>query len=430
MSHCTPDEICGDGFRAPYSKEECDDGNKLNFDGCSSDCKVEDGYICHDDENRLSTCNRTVCGNGVVEGSEQCDDGNSNDGDGCDSECRFEPGFRCYLSHKKSVCKSYCGDGLKSAKEECDDGNVVGGDGCSPTCQIEHGYTCQLNYTDAACMGGNCTSLCYATCGDGIVAQEEECDDGNSYQGDGCFNCKLESEDWRCRGEPSNCTRRECILPYPSFEIVNISCPGSYTGIIDILVDSDEDVITKVWKKDSLEPASYKASMHYTNLGSGEYWVKISISGFEECVREKDLTLYQPDVFSNLRGESGKQFWYPTYCDKSDGKITWNPSGGSPPYRFLFANRPVQDSGTWDEVNIREYVLGKPSLIDANNCTAEMDVNTWPNESSCPDDSVPYLMEGSVILAGAFIIVIIAAIAYSCWSSKRTIPKQRGQQRR
>ena len=32
-----------------------------------------------------------VCGNGSVEASEQCDDGNTLDGDGCSSTCRIEP---------------------------------------------------------------------------------------------------------------------------------------------------------------------------------------------------------------------------------------------------------------------------------------------------------------------------------------------------
>lgn len=27
-------------------KEECDDGNSVSGDGCSSDCTVEEGYLC------------------------------------------------------------------------------------------------------------------------------------------------------------------------------------------------------------------------------------------------------------------------------------------------------------------------------------------------------------------------------------------------
>ena len=28
------------------TEEECDDGNSINGDGCSSSCAIEDNYIC------------------------------------------------------------------------------------------------------------------------------------------------------------------------------------------------------------------------------------------------------------------------------------------------------------------------------------------------------------------------------------------------
>ena len=41
---CTP--ICGDGLIR--LEEECDDGNGISGDGCSSQCKVEYFYYCFD----------------------------------------------------------------------------------------------------------------------------------------------------------------------------------------------------------------------------------------------------------------------------------------------------------------------------------------------------------------------------------------------
>jgi len=38
-------EICGDGKKVNV-KEECDDGNDLDNDGCSSTCLIEHGYYC------------------------------------------------------------------------------------------------------------------------------------------------------------------------------------------------------------------------------------------------------------------------------------------------------------------------------------------------------------------------------------------------
>lgn len=37
-------EICGDGKN--FGLVECDDGNLINGDGCSSTCQIEDGWTC------------------------------------------------------------------------------------------------------------------------------------------------------------------------------------------------------------------------------------------------------------------------------------------------------------------------------------------------------------------------------------------------
>jgi cysteine-rich repeat protein len=68
-----------------------------------------------------------------------------------------------------------CGDGQLDpvGGEQCDDGNTDDGDGCDASCQVEVG----------------------ASCGDGNLdpAGAEECDDGNTNDDDGCSaNCQLE----------------------------------------------------------------------------------------------------------------------------------------------------------------------------------------------------------------------------------------------
>ena len=37
-------EVCGDGLN--YGIFQCDDGNRDDGDGCSSDCTIEAGYSC------------------------------------------------------------------------------------------------------------------------------------------------------------------------------------------------------------------------------------------------------------------------------------------------------------------------------------------------------------------------------------------------
>ena len=55
---------------------------------------------------------------------EECDDGNTVNCDGCTADCRVETG---------------CGDGVRCGSEACDDGNQTACDGCSPTCEVEAG---------------------------------------------------------------------------------------------------------------------------------------------------------------------------------------------------------------------------------------------------------------------------------------------------
>lgn len=103
--------ICGNGILE--EGEECDDGNTVDGDGCSSACMEEEELT-------------PVCGNGAIEQGEECDDGNTVDGDGCSSECKIE-----------QEIGPICGNGTLEQGEECDDGNTIDGDGCSAVCELE-----------------------------------------------------------------------------------------------------------------------------------------------------------------------------------------------------------------------------------------------------------------------------------------------------
>lgn len=46
-------DFCGDG---EIWESECDDGNQLDYDGCSHTCEVERGYICKKLKNKPSVC--------------------------------------------------------------------------------------------------------------------------------------------------------------------------------------------------------------------------------------------------------------------------------------------------------------------------------------------------------------------------------------
>ncbi|HEX3761505.1 MAG TPA: DUF4215 domain-containing protein, partial [Kofleriaceae bacterium] len=200
---CTP-SVCGDGKLDTAAGEQCDDGNTTSGDGCSHDCHLErcgngildpeeqcDGLLglqpCND-----QTCLQEICGNGVLDHDlvhgviEQCDDGNLDDNDGCSHDCEREfcgdgivnNGEVCDRALTPTTCNldctsSSCGDHKlnPAAGEQCDDGNTVDGDGCSAACTFEH---CGNNVVDAGeeCDGVFGLQPCSATC------HQERCGNG------------------------------------------------------------------------------------------------------------------------------------------------------------------------------------------------------------------------------------------------------------
>lgn len=93
-------QTCGNNKHE--TDEVCDDGNNVSGDGCAAGCKfIEPPYVCP----LVGKCN-AKCGNGFYEGdipslgivatqNEECDDGNQISGDGCSSICTIESGWVC-----------------------------------------------------------------------------------------------------------------------------------------------------------------------------------------------------------------------------------------------------------------------------------------------------------------------------------------------
>jgi len=191
---------CGNGSYEPALGEECDDGDLSDSDGCSSVCL-----------NAGATKARTNCGDGTIDqatntGGEDCDDGNAVSGDGCSSNCLNEGG------EVVSGDYSTCGNDRVEDGEDCDDGDTVDGDGCSAECLHEGADVCAYECSasgenctglgadctrDDDTSGGECLQVVAPCVGDGIVDyssgylmatmdRSEDCDDGNTDDGDGC----------------------------------------------------------------------------------------------------------------------------------------------------------------------------------------------------------------------------------------------------
>jgi len=84
-----------------------------------------------------------------------------------------------------------CGNGMVDQSEQCDDGNRESDDGCSRICQTENNYDCSK-------PGVPCVNM--AKCGNGVLTSNETCDDNNTISGDGCSaDCTTVEPGWQCR---------------------------------------------------------------------------------------------------------------------------------------------------------------------------------------------------------------------------------------
>jgi cysteine-rich repeat protein len=92
-----------------------------------------------------------------------------------------------------------CGNGVVEDAEECDDGNTANDDGCSNECTlaacgdgiVQAGEGCDAGVDNGP--GQPCNSMCQPNvCGDGEIGPGEACDDGNMVDDDECGNdCAL-----------------------------------------------------------------------------------------------------------------------------------------------------------------------------------------------------------------------------------------------
>jgi len=165
---------CGDGIVGNTPGETCDPPGSNA--GQPNECRA----------------NCTFCGDGNLDAGEQCDDGNNIDGDGCSSTCGGECGDGIVGNTQGETCDTnpqppvngspsdlrpcrqpgtdaqctYCGDGIVNNGEQCDDGNSTNGDGCDNTCTIELFGGCRMT-------GGNNTvapdGSVYVVPGDSVV---------------------------------------------------------------------------------------------------------------------------------------------------------------------------------------------------------------------------------------------------------------------
>lgn len=175
------------------------------------------------------------CGNNILEFAEECEDGNLINNDGCSSKCLFE-GFAVCEAGQTQNC---CGNGLKDGDEECDDGDNDSGDGCSANClnegSVASGFICgnglvefgedndygsfalnQLLGLDAKCINRGSTYLesqGLSICGNTVLEAGEECEAiCLTDEGEDCTLVDVIRTDINCTCERASWCSDKCVL--------------------------------------------------------------------------------------------------------------------------------------------------------------------------------------------------------------------------
>jgi cysteine-rich repeat protein len=291
---------CGNGV--VDSGEECDDGDTSSSDGCSRICRLESGWRCTGSPSVCEStttdidgdliCDQATAGPGCRAGPDNCpnvrnfdqvDNDNDGYGDACDNLNHYMglestntctagetcPGgfFTCQndvclpppcrdsqqcagsYTCQNSRCLPNCGNGVRDQGEACDNGadctdgtlcTVDGAfcsdgsrceaninDGCNALCQVEPGWQCLGDGT-----------VCTRDCGNSLINQGEQCDDGNSISNDGCSDsCQLETG-FECNQAGQACTQE--------LEITISRCSSSFDWLPGRTYNLDSDAMSGV----------------------------------------------------------------------------------------------------------------------------------------------------------------------------------------
>jgi cysteine-rich repeat protein len=284
------------GNSSVEAEEACDDGNFVGGDGCTVLCTVEAGYTCP--EGGLCT---PVCGDTRILAPETCDDGNVEAGDGCSPTCAIEP----------EESETRCNDGLDNDLDEsvdCLDLDCAGVDPCEAIAEICDDALDNDGDEDVDCDDLDCSTS--TAC---VDPNAEICTDGVDNDGDTDIDC----EDTDCVCAPPSCGNgvvedgEECDDGEGNSDVLSDACRTTCVPAScgDGAVDSDEEC-------DDGELNGDTAACSQTceaNLLSG----CTAASGLEFFDNAEFVGLQQFRLEGRLTNSSGNSFAPPSDCGGS-----------------------------------------------------------------------------------------------------------------
>ncbi|CAK78577.1 unnamed protein product, partial (macronuclear) [Paramecium tetraurelia] len=167
------------------------------------------------------------CGDGIVSSQdEQCDDGNYLPYDGC-YNCEYQCSLGCIQCEKDNHCVQCESQSFYLDTQSFQCKVIVSQDEQKPDEDENQYIECGQN---KAIINNECITLC----GNGVLDSNfEQCDDGNSYGGDGCSSFCIEEDSYKCINQEnklSSCT----FIQQPIFNLILLSDRQNQTKILDL----------------------------------------------------------------------------------------------------------------------------------------------------------------------------------------------------
>jgi len=349
------------------------------------------------------------------------------------------------VSKHKSICTSGCGNGRKGPDEECDDGNFINGDGCDYKCGVERGFSCAF---EDGCVT-NCKSVCKSICGDGIIAANEECDDGNTDEDDGCSShCTVETakgngkDTWICVGEPSKCTHyygNEFDISINNIVVEPVGCNGDNTGSVSFNISSTNGIswsvgLYTICPNGGAVVREPQVTDVFRLLPAGTYCIYGEIEGLSSKNFSAEITIKQPEGLRTSPAYRTLQSLASDFnCYSDTGKFVWPVLGGNARKNYTFGPYWNTD-GKFKNLPVSVLFNYRPRVIDEKGCMLDLEdslYNQFPSpDKVCDDGLVAFVKEswaskGSVgisLVACAFVIAIALGVGYCCWSNDKQVP--------
>lgn len=171
-------------------------------------------------------------------------------------------------------------------------------------------------------------------------------------------------------------------------DITGPACPNALTGAIDLIASSPFPPYNYSWSNGSTQE-------DLTGIGEGEYTV--TITDLYNCMGTANFTVISPGAV-----DVDTLITPPTCNGGTDGAVTLQVSGGSPPFQFNWNNAGFTSDNTLANISQGDYPV---TIQDQNGCLTELIIPVRelelvldPTVQAITPPSCTGLSDGSIVL--------------------------------